>query len=199
MVATREVNLCPRYVQGGHSGCDKPPVDIKTKVPFYTVFVHRPHTKTELLFWCQRLVCHNLNGHPVHLYLWKEIARIENISHCSQRWGLCGLSSDRKILRRPYPHPGANAEHPQLRMDQVRDSANIRIGKCYSCIFFTSKVRDGRLGAESRFPDELHDVGVSLRWHLQGGPWNCSGNTDIPAYSDTLGTSKKCHCKQVSL
>ena len=32
-------------VQGDHSGCDKPPIDIKTKVVF-----HGPHTKTELLF-----------------------------------------------------------------------------------------------------------------------------------------------------
>ena len=40
-------------LQGDHSGCAKPPVDIKTKDPF---LVHGPHTKTELLFSCQQEV-----------------------------------------------------------------------------------------------------------------------------------------------
>ena len=30
------------------------------------VLVHGPHTKTELLFWSQREVWHNLDGHPVY-------------------------------------------------------------------------------------------------------------------------------------
>ena len=30
---------------------------------------HGPHTKTELLFWCQWEVCHNLNDHPVYAFV----------------------------------------------------------------------------------------------------------------------------------
>ena len=43
------------------------PVDFKTKVPIYYEAHVLNCTKTQPLFWSQREVCHNLNGHPVHL------------------------------------------------------------------------------------------------------------------------------------
>ena len=40
------------------------------------VLVHGPHNKTKLLFWCQREVCHNLNGHPVE-GVWPNVVKME--------------------------------------------------------------------------------------------------------------------------
>ena len=48
-------------IQGDHSACDKPPVDIKTKLPFWPGLA-----EAELLLCSEREVCHKLNGHPVH-------------------------------------------------------------------------------------------------------------------------------------
>ena len=53
-------------VQGDHSGCGKPPVDIDVKV---AVSVKGPYTKTQLSYLCQQEVLHNLNGHPVDCLL----------------------------------------------------------------------------------------------------------------------------------
>ena len=50
-------------VQCDHSSCDKPPVDAKEK---NSVLVWGPCTRTQPLFWGQREVCHNPNGHPVY-------------------------------------------------------------------------------------------------------------------------------------
>ena len=54
--------MCSLTLQGDHSGCVKPTVDLKTKV---AILVHGPHTKTQLLFKYQQGVWQNLNGHPV--------------------------------------------------------------------------------------------------------------------------------------
>ena len=49
-----------KLMQGDTSGCAKPPVDLKTKVPLWP-----GQAKTELLFWSQWEVLHNLMYHPV--------------------------------------------------------------------------------------------------------------------------------------
>ena len=59
----RKSKLTKHVIQGDHSGCAKPPVDIKTVY----VLVHGSHAKMELLFLSQREVWHNLNGHPVYM------------------------------------------------------------------------------------------------------------------------------------
>ena len=55
-------------VQGDTSGCDEPPVDFITKVPFWPGLSWPGQAKTELLFWSQREVRHNHMCHPVTCY-----------------------------------------------------------------------------------------------------------------------------------
>ena len=52
-------------LQGDTSGCAKPPVDFKGKVPFWPGLAWASLAKAELLFWSQREVLHNLMCHPV--------------------------------------------------------------------------------------------------------------------------------------
>ena len=54
---------CGNSLQGDTSHCFKPLVDTKKKLRLSTV--HEPHTKTEILFRCQREVRNNLMCHPV--------------------------------------------------------------------------------------------------------------------------------------
>ena len=48
------------HIQGDTSRCAKPPVDFKTKVPFWPGLA-----KAELLFSSQQEVWHNMMCHPV--------------------------------------------------------------------------------------------------------------------------------------
>ena len=52
------------WLQGDTSGCDEPPVDIKTQVLSYPGQARTGQDKTELLFWSQQGVLHNLMCHP---------------------------------------------------------------------------------------------------------------------------------------
>ena len=55
-------------VQGVTSDCAEPPIDIKTKVLFWPGQARTGQAKTELLFWSQHEVRHNLMCHPVHKF-----------------------------------------------------------------------------------------------------------------------------------
>ena len=50
-------------LQGDHSTCSKPPVDFKTKLPFWP---GQARPKRNFFFWSQREVLNKWNGHPVH-------------------------------------------------------------------------------------------------------------------------------------
>ena len=51
--------------------------------------MHEPHTKPELLFWCQREVWHNLNGHPVLQ---------STLQNYDEKWAEDYLSGDVPVL-----------------------------------------------------------------------------------------------------
>ena len=55
-------------IQGDHSPCAKPSVDVKIKVPLWPGQVRAGQAKTELLFQSQREVLHKVNGHPVLIF-----------------------------------------------------------------------------------------------------------------------------------
>ena len=62
-------SLLPRgletYVQGDRARWFKPPIDMRTKVPFWPGLPWPGQAKTELLFWCQREVWINEMCYPV--------------------------------------------------------------------------------------------------------------------------------------
>ena len=62
---TFEESRSDMQLQGDTSGCAKPPVDFKTKVPLLPGQARAGKAKTELLFLSQREVLHNLMCHPV--------------------------------------------------------------------------------------------------------------------------------------
>ena len=80
-------------VQDDHSGCSQPPINTKNRS---SVLVWGPCTKTQHLLWCQREVCHNLNGHPVLMeYFRLGIFHAKfalPVRHCWRRLGVraCG-------------------------------------------------------------------------------------------------------------
>ena len=80
----------------------------------------------------------------------------------------------------PRPHVSSACKGNRWRHKEFPPNLTTRsCNECFlmncDCIPFTIKVRDGRLRAEPRIPDELHDVGVPLRRHSQGGTRRYSG------------------------
>ena len=71
------------------------------------ILVHWPHTKTELLFWCQREVWTNVMCHPVLRFQWKSFLSLTKSPNTSSglpcQCGYFPVAAERGVVRGRLP------------------------------------------------------------------------------------------------